>query len=816
LTYKDAAGQTTTYSYNSAGQLIAVKDALNQITDYAYDNLGYLTQITNANDKTEQSLAYDTVGRVTSRTDSEGYTLSYSYDDFDRVTQVNYPDGTVQTASWDKLDLASITDRQGRTTQYSYDAVRNLIASIDPLNRKIQYGYYPNQNLKNLIDANGQITTWNRDLQSRVTAKVYADGHQESNGYETTTSRLKTLTDSLGQSKRYTYAKDNRPTKLEYLNAINATPTVSFSYDPWFPRVTSMTDGTGTTQYQYQALGTPGALNLKQTDGPYLNDTIAYQYDALGRISQRSVDSSSESFDYDALSRVLTHTNPLGSFTHTYLGETGQLTSLQHSNGRVSTHWSYDDNAHDRHLLGIQNSGATRSYDYETSTENLISQIHKISTGNRARPSKDWSYGYDLVDRLETVQASDGAHYSYEYDAGDNLTAIVSPTSTTDFTINSLNQVADANGVAYTYDANGNLIDTGTRTYHWDADNRLLQINYKSQPSRNTQFRYDGLGRRVAIISKNGTMTTENRYLWCGDNLCQSRMATDVVNWRSYPQGEVRPLGNTLLYFSRDHLGSVRDVLTVQAGVRIATYDYDAYGKPTYDVGRISTNFRYAGMFYLEEAGLYLTQYRVYDPNTGRWLSRDPIGEMGGVNLYGYVGGNPVNNTDSSGLFIDTIADAGFILYDLYKLANEGGCEQNTNLTALGLDIVGAISPGVTGLGAASRVTNTVSRNPIIIGENMKRVTEYADKIGGHAYKPIKNDPFNFALGMKRNENWIKAQIKNGREIIDIGPDFQRRAVTGRSSQFYEMERRNLNGYYNYKRAFERNNNQTGVPGLDF
>jgi hypothetical protein len=189
---------------------------------------------------------------------------------------------------------------------------------------------------------------------------------------------------------------------------------------------------------------------------------------------------------------------------------------------------------------------------------------------------------------------------------------------------------------------------------------------------------------------------------------------------------------------------------------------------------------------------------------------------MGGVNLYGYVGGNPVNNTDSSGLFIDTIADAGFILYDLYKLANEGGCEQNTNLTALGLDIVGAISPGVTGLGAASRVTNTVSRNPIIIGENMKRVTEYADKIGGHAYKPIKNDPFNFALGMKRNENWIKAQIKNGREIIDIGPDFQRRAVTGRSSQFYEMERRNLNGYYNYKRAFERNNNQTGVPGLDF
>jgi len=494
LTYKDAANQTTSYRYNSSGQLIEVKDALNQVSDYEYDQLGYLTKVTNANGKTELSLAYDTWGRVASKTDSEGHTLSYSYDNFDRITQVTYPDGSVETLNWDKLDLASITDRQGRTTQYSYDAVRNLIASIDPLNRKTQYDYYPNQTLKNLIDAKGQITTWNRDLQSRVTAKVYADGQQETNSYESTTSRLKTLTDSLGQSKRYTYAKDNRPTQLEYLNAINAAPTVNLSYDAWFPRVTAMTDGTGTTQYQYQALGLPGALSLKQTDGPYLNDTIGYQYDALGRINNLNVDSSSESFEYDALSRVVNHNNPLGSFTQTYLGETGQLTGLQHSNGLVGTTWSYDDNTHDRRLLSILNSGATRSYDYVTIAPNIIRQIHEISTGNSARPAKDWTYGYDAADRLDTAQASDGAQYSYDYDAGDNLRSIARPTATTDFVVNSLNQVTDASGVAYSYDANGNLKDDGIRTYQWDADNRLLQIGYKAQPTRSTQFRYDGLG----------------------------------------------------------------------------------------------------------------------------------------------------------------------------------------------------------------------------------------------------------------------------------------------------------------------------------
>lgn len=113
-------------------------------------------------------------------------------------------------------------------------------------------------------------------------------------------------------------------------------------------------------------------------------------------------------------------------------------------------------------------------------------------------------------------------------------------------------------------------------------------------------------------------------------------------------------------------------------------------------------------------------------------------------------------------------------------------------------------------------VANGAGQKPIIVGENMKRVKEYADKTGGHAYRPWKNDPFDFILGMKRNERWIKDQMRNGREVIDIGPDFLRRAATGRSSPFYEMERRNLKGYDSYNKAFERNGSNGGVSGLDF
>jgi hypothetical protein len=112
--------------------------------------------------------------------------------------------------------------------------------------------------------------------------------------------------------------------------------------------------------------------------------------------------------------------------------------------------------------------------------------------------------------------------------------------------------------------------------------------------------------------------------------------------------------------------------------------------------------------------------------------------------------------------------------------------------------------------------SNAARVTPIIIGENMNRVKEYADQVGGHAYKPWKLDPWDPATAMRRNERWILDQRRAGREVIDIGPDFERRATTGYISDFYEMERRNLTGYDNYQKVFERSGSTGGVQGLDF
>ena len=194
----------------------------------------------------------------------------------------------------------------------------------------------------------------------------------------------------------------------------------------------------------------------------------------------------------------------------------------------------------------------------------------------------------------------------------------------------------------------------GTRTYAWDAEQRLVRIGYTGT-GRSTTFRYDGLGRRTAVIENDGATATETRYLWCGERLCQARDATDTVTRRYYDEGElaVAATGDVAAFYAEDHLGSIRD-LRLGDGQVLASYDYDPYGTPTRsdETGGIRADYRYAGLVNHAQSGLYLANYRAYSPQTGRWISRDPIFEAGGVNLYAYVGGNPLRWIDPLGLAV--------------------------------------------------------------------------------------------------------------------------------------------------------------------
>jgi RHS repeat-associated protein len=128
---------------------------------------------------------------------------------------------------------------------------------------------------------------------------------------------------------------------------------------------------------------------------------------------------------------------------------------------------------------------------------------------------------------------------------------------------------------------------------------------------------------------------------------------------RYLPNGLVISTGTNYV-FTRDHLASVRDVIT--GSTVVARYDYDAWGVRTNVSGTVRVEEGFTGHFFHERSALLLAPYRAYDPEQGRWLSRDPIAENGGINLYSYVGNNPIN-------FVDPL---GLIDLDVYVWAWEG------------------------------------------------------------------------------------------------------------------------------------------------
>lgn len=132
----------------------------------------------------------------------------------------------------------------------------------------------------------------------------------------------------------------------------------------------------------------------------------------------------------------------------------------------------------------------------------------------------------------------------------------------------------------------------------------------------------------------------------------QERSADGGVVRKTYAEGgEMDYTGGVPVarYYTRDHLGSVREVIS-ESGAILAKYDYSPYGVRTRVAGSYEAEKGYTGHDYHASSGLVLTRYRGYDPERGRWLSPDPLGEAGGLNLYGYTNNDPINGVDPLGL----------------------------------------------------------------------------------------------------------------------------------------------------------------------
>jgi RHS repeat-associated protein len=320
-------------------------------------------------------------------------------------------------------------DRLGRITRSFYDGYGRLLSKRDPAGRTVNFAWCNCGVLDALIDAKGNRTTWERDVQGRITREIRADGTTDTHYTYDLAGRLKTITDPMDQVTTYTYNTDNSLTSTGFTNETIATPDISHTYDTYYPRALSMVDGNGTTTYSYKAAGTNGAGQLASVDGPFSNDTITYSYDVLGRVLTRLLNGTGTEITYDSLGRVSELEFPIGAFDYTYVGHTGRVNTVTYPNSQTST-YSYFTDQQDFRLQTIHHrnpSAATLSkFDYTYDDVGNILTWRQERAGSAA---KIYSFTHDLVDQLTSAVLSDTnstpailKRQSWSYDAAGNRT----------------------------------------------------------------------------------------------------------------------------------------------------------------------------------------------------------------------------------------------------------------------------------------------------------------------------------------------------------------------------------------------------------
>ena len=352
-----------------------------------------------------------------------------------------------------------------------------------------------------------------------------------------------------------------------------------------------------------------------------------------------------------------------GKFTHPVTGPAHTVTNTWEANRDV--------------LLTKGNSRNIDASDISSIgyTVNAIGQRTNATRSGAATNSTAWAYDNlgQLVQADDSTATSDRA---YQYDSIGNREKTAAGTlelpNDPNYAANALNQYTTIPQAAATpvYDFDGNMTSgplpvspTTNSTLVWDAENRLVEI--KNGATTLAAYSYDALSRRIAKIPASGSATL---YLYDGFNCIAEYTGTTLAKtylWGMDLSGSMQGAGGvggllaenhhagpttSTFYPCYDGNGNITEYLNSN-GISAAHFEYDPFGNTVVNTGSVELfNYRFSTKPLDFETGLYYYNYRYYDPLTGRWPSRDPIGERGGKNLYGFVGNDGVDRWDRLGL----------------------------------------------------------------------------------------------------------------------------------------------------------------------
>lgn len=650
----DAAGNFTEFKYDNNSNLVYSKDA-NDVEKFCdFDDLDRdilcKDTVENALGVSRQKV-YDLNNNLIRAIDAKGSSNLYSFDERNRKT--NHWDRLVTNGFTESL-LPAVAD----STRYFYDA---------------------NSNVNKITDVQGNDTVYVFDERNLNTQITYEDTGVTSCSYDAL-NRKDVSTDQLGDTVTYNYDLASRMTSREYHltgNTLESTDTVT--YDD-ASRVLTAHKGryNNTCTYSYDEIG------RKKTETTTVNGdsyTVTYDmYDSDNRIEAIYYPTGT-----DVQNNNLTNRNKLvQSYTNR-----NQLEALDFNSSNIITS-TYDDGMRESTRTFGNNLVNNMSY-------NLDNTRNSISVAGKADIS--FTYGYDFNKNITSESSVGTAMSSYGFDtlfdAIDRVTqwdrdnAADSQTWTLDkignwdntsgsFGGNSFNESRTHNdvheltlmgGALVTYDNKGNMTtDANGNILVWDIDNHLKSFN-------SVTFTYDALGRRLEksdgvnstlFISNGQRVIEEYENSGSGYSLARSYTYSSYVD-DLVAKIEANSGSPSILYYHSDREFNVRG-LTDSSGSLKELYAYSVYGKPTIvsSTGATNNNYGFTGRYIDNETGLWYFRARYFSDEMGRFISRDPLGYVDGMSLYG--------GYFAEGFNLDPSGKANLPFYD--NLLNNCKCDK--------------------------------------------------------------------------------------------------------------------------------------------
>lgn len=704
---------TTTYQYNSLGQLTQIDGPRTDVSDittiqyYANtsgqgNNRGQLMAIVNALGQSTQFSNYDANGNVGIITDPNGVITQRTYDERNRIKTITNQTTGAQTQYFYDIrgNLSYVILPEGNQINFTYNLANKLTAIQDSLGNKIQYQYDVEgnrtheetrdpqgtlkkyldftydayNNLKQIINPDSTYTEYTYDGRKNTTASKDPKNNTTTYTYDPL-SRIKQMTQPLSTITLYGYDTQDNQASVTDPNGNNT----QYWSDDFGRKNQANSPDTGITDYLYDEAG-----NLLQRYDAK-ETTVNYAYDALNRLTaiQFPLDPNQNvTFTYDSTSvtygigRLTGRTDPSGSYTF-YYDANGNLTKEEKTIDGVlyTTQHTYNNN----NILTSITYPSGRVITYTPDQIGRISQVSTTLNGNPKTLASAITYlpyggitgltygngltltqGYDNQYRISSIVIGSILNLAFGYDPNGNITSIldvVNPpggevletpgTYTYQTGTNKLTHIEGTSPIDFGYDANANITSETGWTYQYDLSNQLIRV--LQDTTQVAEYTYNGAGQRIKKVTQ--TETRIFHYDLRGHLIAETNQSGQMLAEYIYLGDQflamIKP-GEAVYYFHNDHLGTPQ-VLTDDSQAVAWKAVYTPFGGAVASIQTIDNPFRFPGQYYDSETGLHYNYFRYYNPQTGRYITPDPIGLEGGINLFVYVQNNPVNWLDPLG-----------------------------------------------------------------------------------------------------------------------------------------------------------------------